>query len=138
MNLLPQLPRWLRALLLSVNLAASTAVTAWFFEATFPNLIASWVLGAAAAAVALPLTRLAARRLDERQENLARRAAEHAATHLAEQHEVTRVHVADQISQHAAALADQIAAVHVRLDALASSATQDPDPHETGVPDADR
>lgn len=62
------------------------------------------------------------------------RAREQHARHLADQHEATRAHLAE----HAEALAGQIAAVHVRLDALASPATQDPDPHETGVPDADR
>lgn len=62
------------------------------------------------------------------------RAREQHARHLADQHEATRAHLAE----HAEALAGQIAAVHARLDALTNPATSSPDPHETGVPDADR
>lgn len=123
MSLLARLPRWLRVLLLGANLAASSVVLALNWAATDPNLIASWILTAAAVTVAPPLTAWATRRLDARQahlaEHVAKSAAEHTARHLAEQHAATRAHVAE----HVAALADQIAAVHVRLDALTPPST---------------
>lgn len=127
MSLLPRLPRWLRVLLLGLNLAASVGVLAAYWFGTYGNLIASWFGASAFAAVAVPLGRWATRHLDARQahlaEHVAKTAAEHTARHLADQHAATRAHVTDSV----AVLADQIAAVHVRLDALSSPTSTEGD-----------
>lgn len=123
MSVLRRFPRWARILLLGLNLAASLAVLIHWWLQVWPNLEASWVLGAVVAAVAVPATGWLTRRLDAHQERVAQRAAEHTATQLAEHHEVTRTHVAEQLALHAAAqndrfdvLTNQIAAVAARLD----------------------
>lgn len=108
MSVLGRFPRWLRIALLAVNLAASLAVLVHFWFGTYPNLLASWVVAAALAAVAAPGAAWIGRRLDERQEHVARRAAEHTTARLAQHHETTR--------QHIAALSDQVAALHTKLD----------------------
>lgn len=123
MSVLRRFPRWARILLLGLNLTASLAVLIHWWLQVWPNLEASWVLGAAVAAIAVPATAWLTRRLDERQEHVAQRAAEHTAQHLAEHHAVTRTHIAEQFAQHATAqndrfdvLTNQIAAVAARLD----------------------
>lgn len=123
MSVLGRFPRWLRVTLLGANLAASLAVLIANWLATYPNLIASWVVGAAVAAIAIPATAWATRKLDARQDHIARQAAQHTAQHLAEHHEATRTHVTEELAAHAAAqgeqfavLSDQLAALHARLD----------------------
>lgn len=108
MSVLGRFPRWLRWLLLGVNLAASLAVLAWFWTETFPNLIASWVVGAAVAAVALPAGAWLGHWLD---------------THHSRHHGDTRAHIEQQFAAHDAVqgermqvISDQIAALHARLD----------------------
>lgn len=108
MSVLGRFPRWLRWLLLGVNLAASLAVLAWFWTETFPNLIASWVVGAAVAAVALPAGAWLGHWLD---------------THHSRHHGDTRAHIEAQFAVHDAVqgermqvISDQIAALHARLD----------------------
>lgn len=123
MSVLHRFPRWLRVVLLGLNLAASLAVLVHWWLQVWPNLEASWVLGAAAAAIALPAGAWLGRKLDQRQEHIAARAAEHAAQHMTEHHETTRAQVREQFAAHAAAqndrlavITDQIAALHARLD----------------------
>lgn len=123
MSVIGRFPRWLRILLLGADLLASVAVLIHWWAASYPNLIAAWFQFAAVAALAVPFGAWAGRRLDERQEHVARRAAEHTAQHLAEHHEVTRAHLDERITAvaqtHAdtlAAISDQVAALHARLD----------------------
>lgn len=119
MSLLPRLPRWLRAVLLGANLAAALAVLIVNWTSTFPNLIASWILTAAAVAVAVPGSAWLTRLFDRHQK------------HVAAEHEATRAHVADQLSRHAAAqsgqiamIADQIATLRARFDPAAPSSVE--------------
>lgn len=123
MSVLGRFPRWLRWLLLGLNLGASLAVLVHWWLQVWPNLEASWVLGAAVAAVAVPFGAWLGRKLDQRQEHIAQRTATHTAAHLTEHHEQTRTHVTEQLAQHAAAqqerfdvLTNQVAALHARLD----------------------
>ena len=123
MSVLPRLPRWLRWPLLGLNLAASLAVLSHWWPSIWPNLAASWVLGAALAAIAMPAATWLTRTMDARQEHIAQRAAQHTAAHLTAHHEATRAHVTDALAEHAAAqsdrldvLGDQIAALHAKLD----------------------
>ena len=108
MSVLGRFPRWLRVLLLGIDLAAAAGVLAAFWSASYPNLIAAWFQFAAVAALAVPFGAWAQRRLDERQEHMARRAAEHTTAHLVQHHETTREHIA--------ALSDQVAALHAKID----------------------
>lgn len=87
----------------------------WYQGGVYSNLIASAVTGGGAAAFTL----WRVRRHHERTRDELR---EHR-DHLAEHHEATRTHVADQLALHAAAqnerlavITDQIAALHARLD----------------------
>lgn len=45
MTTLAKLPRWIRAALLGVNLAASLGVLVAYWIASYPNLIAAWAQG---------------------------------------------------------------------------------------------
>ena len=108
MTVLGRFPRWLRWLLLGVNLAAAVAVLAVYWLETFPNLIASWVVAAAVAAIALPAGAWLGRWLD---------------THHSRHHGDTRAHIEQQFAAHDAVqgermqvISDQIAALHARLD----------------------
>lgn len=130
MTVLGWFPRWLRRLLLGANLAGSVAALAANWSGTYSNLIASWVLAAAAGAIAIPVTGWLGRKLPQWQEHIARRAAEHTAAHLTEHHDATRTHVTEALAQHAAAqterlavITDQIAALHARLDQQGGGAT---------------
>lgn len=123
MSVLGRFPRWLRWLLLGLNLAASVATLVANWLSTYPNLIASWVVAAAVAAVAIPFGAWLGRKLDQRQAHIAQQAAGSVAAHLTEHHERTRTHVTEQLAQHAAAqgeqmqvISDQLAALHARLD----------------------
>lgn len=97
MSVLPRLPRWLRWLLLGANLAAALAVLTWFWTETFPNLIASWVVGAAVAAVALPAGAWLGRWLDR-----------HHSTH----HGDTRTHITTELEPIRRSLRD----LHAKID----------------------
>ena len=115
MSVLGRLPRWLRLALLVGNLGASLGVLIAFWTAVWPNLEASWFQFAAVTALAVPFGAWAGRRLDERQEHVARRAAEHTAQHLAEHHEATR-RWDEAHAEQLRVLSDQVAALHVKFD----------------------
>ena len=108
MSVLGRFPRWLRRALLGVNLAASLALLVANWISTYPNLIASWVVGAAVAAVALPAGAWLGRWLDKRHSG---------------HHADTRAHIEQQFAAHDAVqgermqvISDQLAALHARLD----------------------
>lgn len=104
MTVLRSLPRWLQRLLLAVNAAGSAAVLAVWWPAVWPNIAAAW---AGASWTAVPLAR-AARAV------LGRIEAHHRETRaqIARQASVQ----ADAHSQSLAALSDQVAALHAKLD----------------------
>lgn len=123
MSVLRRFPRWLQVLLLGVDLVASLVVLVHWWAASYPNLIAAWFQFSAVAALAVPLGAWLGRKLDQRQEHIARRTAEHTAAHLTEHHDMTRTHVTKQLAAHAATqgerlavISDQIAAINQRLD----------------------
>ena len=82
MSVLGRFPRWLRWLLLGANLTAAVAVLAVYWIETFPNLIASWVVAAAVAAIALPAGAWLGRWLD---------------THHGGHHAGTRAHITTEL-----------------------------------------
>lgn len=108
MSVLRRFPRWLRVLLLGVNLAAATAILINWWLAIWPNLAAAYFQFAAVAALAVPVAAWLTRHLDAHAEHIARRAAEHTTAPLVAHHEATREHIA--------ALSDQVAALHAKLD----------------------
>jgi hypothetical protein len=110
-NVLMRLPAWARALLLAANLLAAAAVLAAFWDETFPNLIASWVIGAVVAAVAVPATAWVTHRLDARQDRAAAATAEHLAAH---RDAITRA-VDRQLAEHRAQITRELAEHHDRL-----------------------
>ena len=101
MSVLGRFPRWLRRLLLGVNLAAALEVLAWFWTETFPNLIASWVVGAAVAAVALPAGAWLGRWLD---------------THHSGHHADTRAHITAEVTAGLAPIQQSLNDLHAKID----------------------
>lgn len=102
MSALARFPRWLRVALLGLNLAAASAVLIANWLQTYPNLIASWVVAAAVAALAIPFGAWLGRRLDTRH---------------GRHHDETRQHITQQLAPIQRSLAD----LHAKLDRQAGA-----------------
>lgn len=101
MSVLGRFPRWLRWLLLGANLTAAVAVLAVYWLETFPNLIASWVVTAAVAAIALPAGAWLGRWLDK-----------HHTTHHAD----TRAHITAEVATGLAPIQRSLDDLHAKID----------------------